>query len=198
METEQASLPLTAGRHGGHDGPEAGRRHQGHLETGRFAVDGAVRHDARRGETRGRRWWWRLLVAYAVGLLVLVSAVGAAFELHSQLGRTNRSLTSTRAELRRTLEQVATTSGALASIAGQSTAAGQSLEMETAQLGADQQQLAAAEANIHANGVSIADLDTCLSGVERALNQISLGNKSGAAATLNGVASSCRNAQPSG
>jgi hypothetical protein len=127
-----------------------------------------------------------------------VSALTAAFELHSQLGRTNRSLTSTRAELRRTLEQVATTGAALARITGQSTAAGQTLEMETAQLGTDQQQLAAAEANIHANGVSIADLDTCLSGVEKALNQISLGNKSGAVATLNGVASSCRKAQPSG
>jgi hypothetical protein len=46
--------------------------------------------------------------------------------------------------------------------------------------------------------VSISDLDICLSGVEKALNQISLGNRNGAATTLNGASPSCRGAQPSG
>ena len=45
-------------------------------------------------------------------------------------------------------------------------------------------------------GVSISNLDTCLAGVEKALNQIALANQTGAAATLQGVASNCRAAEP--
>ena len=53
------------------------------------------------------------------------------------------------------------------------------LATETSQLAAAQAQLASTEANVFANGVSINDLDTCLSGVEQALNQISLGRPGG-------------------
>ena len=65
------------------------------------------------------------------------------------------------------------------------------------QLAADQAQLARAQADVFAQGVSISDLDTCLSGVEKSLNQISLDDQTGAAATLSGVASNCKEAAPS-
>jgi hypothetical protein len=147
------------------------------------------------GHGRSRR---RLLAVYAIGALLLVSSVVAACWLHAQLGRTNASLTSTRLELRRAIERVATARAELATVSTQSEVAGRTLGTESAQLAADQQQLTAAEANVHAKGVSIADLDTCLSGVERALNQISLGNQSAAATTLSSVSTSCQSAQPSG
>jgi hypothetical protein len=85
----------------------------------------------------------------------------------------------------------------LTAVSAQATSAAQILATETAQLASVQSQLASAEADVFANGVSINDLDLCLSGVERALNQISLDDQAGAAATLDGVASSCRGAAPS-
>ncbi len=197
MKMERVRMPSTAERDGG---PRAGRSDAGgaRLETRAFSFDGESPRQKPVHGSGGQRPRRRLLVVYAMGLLVLASVVVAAFQLHSQWGRTNGSLTTTRAELRRTIQQIATSRAALAKVGHQSTAAGQTLETETARLGADQQQLSAAEANIHNNGVSISDLDTCLSGVEKALNQISLGNTSGAAGTLNGVSASCRNARPSG
>jgi hypothetical protein len=79
----------------------------------------------------------------------------------------------------------------------QSNQAGHTLSTESAQLAADQAQLAQAQAGVYAQGVSISDLDTCLSGVEESLNQLSLGNESGAATTLSGVAATCQDAEPS-
>jgi hypothetical protein len=84
-----------------------------------------------------------------------------------------------------------------AAVSAQATSAAQLLATETTQLALVQSQLASAEADVFANGVSINDLDTCLSGVEQALNQISLDDQSGAATTLDGVAASCRGALPS-
>jgi hypothetical protein len=157
--------------------------------------DGAGRTDGAALHRRTRR---RLAVTYAVGGVMLVAAVVAAFAVHARLGRTDGSLASTGAELHRTIAQVAVARKDLAAVSNQSTVAVSVLSTESAQLAADQQQLAAAEATIHAKGVSISDLDTCLSGVEKALNQISLGDRGGAAATLGGVSASCQRAQPSG
>jgi hypothetical protein len=160
-----------------------------------LTVPSAGRPDAAALHRRTRR---RLAVTYAVGGVMLVAAVVAAFAVHAQLGRTDGSLASTSAGLHRTIAQVATARKDLAAVSNQSTVAASVLSAESAQLAADQQQLAAAEATIHAKGVSISDLDTCLSGVEKALNQISLGDRGGAAATLGGVSASCQRAQPSG
>ena len=85
---------------------------------------------------------------------------------------------------------------ALGSVTAQSAAAARTLATETSQLAAVEAQLAATEANVHADGVSIDDLDTCLSGVEQALNEISIDDQHGAASTLDGVAAPCRAAEP--
>ena len=160
-----------------------------------LTVPSAGRPDGAALHRRTRR---RLAVTYAVGGVMLVAAVVAAFAVHARLGRTDGSLASTGAELHRTIAQVAVARKDLAAVSNQSTVAASVLSTESAQLAADQQQLAAAEATIHAKGVSISDLDTCLSGVEKALNQISLGDRGGAATTLGGVSASCQRAQPSG
>ncbi len=48
------------------------------------------------------------------------------------------------------------------------------------------------------DGVNIANLDTCLAGVNQALNEISLGDQSGAGAILDRYAGNCQAAEPSG
>ncbi len=200
METDRVHVPSTTERNdGAWSVPHAGGLDTLQLEPARLDVDGIGPGPTERSGGRSKRPGRRHRpVAYAVELLVLAAALVTAVDLHAQLGRTNGSLTSTRAELHRTIGQVAVAREELATVSDQSNAAARTLETETVQLAADQQQLSDAEASIHAKGVSISDLVTCLSGVERALNQISLGNQSGAATTLNGVSSSCRSARPSG
>ncbi len=202
MESDETGVAPTVERTGGVPNAPVGGLDPLPLDAHTLVYGpSAYRHNARGpnsevGTQQRRRR--RLRAAYAVGLVVLVAAVVAGFELRAQLGRTNGSLTSMRAELQQTVGQVATARRELANITDQSNTAGQTLQTEAAQLAADQKQLSDAEANVHAQGVSISDLVTCLSGVEKALNLISLGNQSAAATTLTGVASSCKSAQPSG
>jgi uncharacterized protein HemX len=141
---------------------------------------------------------WGLGIAAAVAVLVLIGAVTVGFVSHAHLGQARSSLSSERARLRHTEALAATARSELAAVQGQSDAAGHTLASESTQLAADQAQLAHAQADVFAQGVSISELDTCLSGVEKSLNQISLDDQSGAAATLNGVAANCRAAEPSG
>ncbi len=169
----------------------ASRRH--HPVTG---VAGRVRSAPAPGIDRSNRTGSRLGWVYAVVVVALVAAlaVGAASRAH--LHRTDTQLTAMRARLHQTVGRAKVAEARLAAVTGQATSAARVLTAETDQLTSVQSQLASTEANVFANGVSISDLDTCLAGVEQALNQISLGDQHGAATTLNGVAASCRGAAP--
>jgi hypothetical protein len=144
----------------------------------------------------GRRWV--LPVAYAVGAVMLVAAVVVGVNAHAELNRARSSVSSTRAELRHAQGLVVEAKAGLTKYGGQADAARRALASTSAQLSADQAKLAADQVDVFSKGVSISQLDTCLSGVEQALNQISLGDPTGAATTLNGVAANCRAAEPSG
>ncbi len=140
----------------------------------------------------------RLLAAYATGLALLATTVVVGAASHATLRSTQTSLTSVQAELRRATAHLAATRAELSTVTSQSGSARSSLATESAQLSADQTELASAEVNVFAKGVSISELDACLSSVERALNQISLGDQSGAATTISGASASCRAAEPAG
>jgi hypothetical protein len=145
-----------------------------------------------------RRRRRRLLVVYVVVSVLLVTAVVVGVQANRQLGRTDASLASIRGQLQRTTAQVATARSELATAVAHSEADEGTLRTETAQLATDQSQLAKVQADVHAKGVSIGQLDLCLSGVEQALNQIAVGDQAGAAATLNSVSANCQSAEPSG
>jgi type II secretory pathway component PulM len=145
-----------------------------------------------------RRRRRRLLVAYVVVSILVVTAVVVGVQANRQLTRTDASLASIRGQLRQTTAQVATARSQLATAVAHSEADEGTLRTETAQLAADQGQLAKVQADVQAKGVSIGQLDLCLSGVEQALNQIAVGDQPGAAATLNGVSANCQGAEPSG
>ena len=147
---------------------------------------------------RGRRWGRRRLGwTYAVVIVMLAAVVAVGVSSRAQLHRTDDELTAVRARLHQTVQRARQAEAGLAAVTAQATSAAHLLATETGQLASVQSQLATTEANVFANGVSINDLDTCLSGVEQALNQISLNDQTGAATTLNGVAGSCRAAAPS-
>ena len=147
-------------------------------------------------EENGRRWL--IPVAYGAGAVMLVLAGLVGINAHAQLNRTHASVASTRGQLQHALSLVADTRTELAKVTGLADAAGRTLAAASAQLASDQAKLAADQVDVFSKGVSISQLDTCVAGVEQALNQISLGDQSGAAATLNGVAANCRAAEPAG
>ena len=161
-------------------------------------TDGPTAPGQREHRLHRTRSRWPLRVAWAVGVVALVVALVVAFDSHDQLNQNRSSLTATRAELVHTRAQVTGARRVLGTVTTQSAAAARTLASVSAQLAADQAQLARAQADLFTNGVSISQLDTCLAGVEQALNQIALGNESGAESTLDGVASNCRGAEPAG
>jgi hypothetical protein len=146
--------------------------------------------------TGGRRRWGFLIVCL-VGVVLLSASIAVGVEAHAQQHRTDAAITATRARLSQSDTLLIEARAQLAVDTAQSDQAGHTLATESAQLATDQAQLANAQAGIYAQGVSISDLDTCLSGVEESLNQLSLGNESGAATTLSGVAATCKDAEPS-
>ncbi len=133
-----------------------------------------------------------------VAAVVLAATAILGIIVHYQLERSVTALSSEQARLQRTKSLLLNAQEQLTTLQHQSDSATHSLESETDQLAADQTQLARAQAKVFAQGVSISQLDTCLSGVEKSLNQISLGDQTEAAATLSGVSTNCQNAEPSG
>lgn len=160
------------------------------------APTGQFRRGFQDRPARARAGRWRLVLAYALVAVVLAVAVSVALGARARLHRADTQLTATRARLARTVTRSHRAEVALGSVTAQSTAAARALATETSQLASVEAQLAATEANVFADGVSIDDLDTCLSGVEQALNEISVDDQHGAASTLDGVAASCRAAEP--
>jgi hypothetical protein len=138
----------------------------------------------------------KMITVIAVLTLVVVTIVGVA--AYSQQQRSLAPLNSERARLRHAQSVLLTARSHLDAVKGQSDAAGHSLESATNQLAADQTKLAHAQAEVFAQGVTISQLDPCLSGVEKSLTQISLGDQAAAAATLSGVAAICQSVEPSG
>lgn len=71
------------------------------------------------------------------------------------------------------------------------------LSQETSQLLGAQTSLAAAKAHVTQQAQLISSLQTCLSGVEQALNALAVGNQSDAIAALNPVSAACSAAEAS-
>jgi len=128
---------------------------------------------------------------------LLVAGTVVAIGAHGRLRATNDELSAVRVRLHQTIGRAHRAERSLTTVTAQSDAAGATLATETSELAAAQAQLASTEVDVFTNGVSINQLDTCLAGVERALNQISLHDQEGAAASLDAVATACRDAEPS-
>jgi chromosome segregation ATPase len=127
-----------------------------------------------------------------LGLLVSdqVTADDRSHRAQASLGVTRQethSVSAQLAALRRDLNVLETQVGS------DSTA----LSQDASQLLGAQTSLAAAQVHVTRQSSLITSLQTCLVGVEQALNQLSVGQQEGAIASLNSVASSCSDAEAS-
>ncbi len=136
-----------------------------------------------------------VLASVLVGPALLVAAGVAT---RAELASVDGSLASARAELRQTVGRVATSRSELAGTAARSATVQHTLAADTALLGRDEAQLAHVEARTGSTTAAVADLHTCLAGVERALNEFALGDRTGAQSSLGAVGASCRDAGTTG
>jgi hypothetical protein len=166
---------------------------------GRVTAPG--RYGTRRagGRVEGQIWSRRRQVLVPVfGSLILVAGIVTGVKGHARLQQTNVSTIAVYARLQRTFTELSTIRAHLATATSQSAAAGTTLAAASDQLTTIQTQLASAQTGVRLDGVSISELDTCLSGVDRTLNEISLGDQAGAATSLREVSAACQAAEPSG
>ncbi len=133
-----------------------------------------------------------VLLAAALGYLIndQVRARDRTDQAHASLGVTQHrtgTVSTQLAGLRRNL-------ALLTSQVGSDTTA---LDQDVAQLQGAQAALAAAEAHVSRQSSQITSLQTCLGGVERALNALAVDKQARAIATLRSVSSSCSSAAAS-
>jgi hypothetical protein len=120
-----------------------------------------------------------------------VEANGTYDRAHSALATTDHRTKSVSGELAQLRANLALLS---ARVANDSATA----EQDTNQLRAAQAELAAVQAHVTQQTALIGSLHTCLAGVERALNALSVGRPSHAIVALQAVRPSCRSAGADG
>lgn len=143
-----------------------------------------------------RRARWALGIgagALFVGALgyLLVDQVQARAEYgraHTSLGVTQQRTRVVSAQL----QELSRDLNVLKTQVGSDTTA---LNQDSSQLLGAQTSLAATQAHVTQQASLIASLQSCLVGVEQALNELAIGNQAGAITALNAVSSSCTSAE---
>lgn len=103
---------------------------------------------------------------------------------------TQRHLSLLRADLQETQAEQSTAASQVQGLDG-------SISDTQSALATTDASISSTEQGIEIGGIDISDLDTCLGGVTRALDQISVGGTQGAISSLNAVSGSCNAAKPS-
>jgi hypothetical protein len=159
------------------------------------AGSGARAPDAGRGllgfPSRRRRL---RLVTAVVGVVVLVTGcllLVSDLRARTEIGTAGVSLTSAGRQLAGLRTDLARAEQRLAGARARRAVVTQSFDAAQSTLSATQKSLARDEAGIHTQGVDVGELDSCLSAVEQALNQIAVGQTAGGLASLRASSSSC-------
>jgi len=144
-----------------------------------------------------RRWRPAIAALLAVtvlaaGSLLVLSDVRARAEIRT----TEVSMTSAAGRLSAIEGNLARVEERLTGARARRAAAVRSFDRAQATLSATQASLARAQAGVRSEGVDLGVLDTCVGGVEEALNQIAVGQTSGGLASLRAASSSCSALDP--
>jgi septal ring factor EnvC (AmiA/AmiB activator) len=137
-----------------------------------------------------------------VALITVLILAGVAFGLvvhdeirtNTQADRTHRALDVTRAHLRMVVANLTTVRHQVHVLAAQVSQVTQALAADEANLKVVQTELTNEESDVSHQTALIADLQTCLGGVQKALNALSVADQSRAIGSLNSVSSNCSDA----
>ena len=149
------------------------------------------------GPTRRFRWFVGLAV-FAVFAAGLGYVTGNEVQANTQFDQTHHSLDTTRHHIAIVLGDLAVVRHGLRIIDGQITAGSVALAQDTSELKAVQTALVNAQANVSHQTVTIGNLQTCLGGVEQALNALAVADQNQAISALNSVTTSCASVVASG
>lgn len=161
------------------------------------------RHPLLTGPTPRRRHprWARWVVSIAAGALfatVLGYLIADQEQARDQYGRAHTALGVTRQRTDTVTAQLAEVRHDLSLLENQVGTDTTALSQDAAQLLGAQTSLAAAQAHVTQQASLITSLQTCLVGVEQALNALAVGQQAKAIAALNSVSSSCTAAEAAG
>jgi hypothetical protein len=147
---------------------------------------------------RPRRALWILSVGAAV---LLVAALGYLIpdqvQARDQYNRAQAALGVTRQRTHTAAAQLGEVRRDLSILETQVGSDSTALSQDTSQLLGAQTSLAAAKVHVTQQALLISSLQTCLAGVEQALNGLAVGNQSDAIAALNSVSAACSAAEAS-
>jgi chromosome segregation ATPase len=145
-----------------------------------------------------RRRKWVIAVAAFAGFAAAMGYVtGNEVQANTQFDQTHHALSVTRHRIDVVLAELATVRHDLSVVNGQVSAYTTALAQDTTQLKGVQAALANAQSDVSHQTSTIADLHTCLGGVEQALNALAVSDQNRAVGALDAVATSCTNAAAS-
>ncbi len=127
------------------------------------------------------------VAALVTGCLLVATDLQARTAIRTadaSLASADRQLSGLQAELKSAQQRLAGADARRAVVT-------QSFDATESTLSATEKSLARNQAGIHSEGVDLGDLDSCLSAVEQALNQIAVGQTAGGLASLRASSSSC-------
>ena len=160
-----------------------------------LVVEPAREVDDNPGQPGRRRWLW-LVVIVAFALFATVLTIICSNEVHTdtQFDQTHRSLDETQTHTRTVLSNLSRVRHELAGVNVQVFLTNKALTQDAADLQSAQAELVNARSDVTHQTTVITDLQTCLGGVQEALNALSVADQSRAIDALNSVSSSCNSA----
>jgi hypothetical protein len=140
---------------------------------------------------RAPRWFRPGRIVLIVVALVVAGTTLAGFETHARLRQTGTDIARTRVSLSTSRRALHAAEVQLATVTAQRQTVRRAVVAATTQLAALRAELVSDEKSIYIQGVSIYTLQTCLDGVDDALNLIAINDTGEAVAALNQVQASC-------
>ena len=175
---------------GGRDGAVEVLLHERQPAAGAPAVE-----TPRRGPRLSRRGWWVLGIAAGSALGAVVGyLIADQVQQRHQFDRSHAALTVTQHHISTVSAELASVQHDLAGLKTQVGADTTALTQAESQLKGAQSALSSAQAQVTQQTSTITSLQTCLGGVEQALNALAINNQLRAFALLESVSSSCTTA----
>jgi septal ring factor EnvC (AmiA/AmiB activator) len=150
--------------------------------------------DLPRRRSSRRRGWIVGAVLFALLAALLGYMTGNERQANTQFDQTHQSLDTTRHQIHAALASLATVRHELTLVNGQVADASTALTQDASELKEAQTALANAQVNVVDQTSMISDLQTCLGGVEQALNALAVADQPRAISALTSVSSSCSGA----
>jgi hypothetical protein len=146
---------------------------------------------------RKLRMWLLGLALFALFAGVLGYLVGNEVQVNTQFDQAHATLDLTRHHFTLAVNDLVAVRRDLHGADAQVDADSTALAKDTAQLKVVQAQLVQAQATVTQQGSDISDLQTCLGGVQQALNALSVGDQVQGVDQLDAVSTPCQNAAAS-